>query len=76
MVEAEGSIVSLAPPNISCVDGTYDSVVGRIMNRDRKMAKNPRDSRRKNKLITGSHILININGGSDEMSGEVNRKIL
>ena len=40
------------------------------------MAKNSHDSRRKNEFIMGRRILININDGSDEVSGEVNRKIL
>ena len=62
--------------NRSCAYGTYNGEVGRIRNRDRKMAKNSHDSRRKNELIMGRLILININDGSDEVSGEVNRKIL
>ena len=40
------------------------------------MAKNLRDSRRKNELITSRRILININNRSDEGSGEVNNKII
>ena len=68
--------LGLAPPNRSCTDSTYNGEVGRIRNRDRKMAKNSHDSRRKNELIMGRRILININDGSDEVNGEVNRKIL
>ena len=49
---------------------------GRIRNRDRKMAKNSHDSRRKNELITSRRMLININNGSDEVSREVNSKII
>ena len=70
------SKLGLASLNRSCADGTHDSVIRRIRNRDRKMAKDPHDSRRKNELITGRCILININDGSDEVRGIVNRKIL
>ena len=64
------SKLGLALPNRSCVDGTHNGEVGRIRNRDRKMAKDPRDSRRKDELIIGRHILININDGSDEVNGK------
>ena len=70
------SKLGLAPPNRSYANGTHNSVVRRIRNRDRKMAKDPHDSRRKNELIMGHHILININDGSDEVRREVNRKII
>jgi len=60
----------------SCADGTHNGEVERIRNRDRKMAKDPHDSRRKDELIMGRCILININDGSDEVSGEVYKKIL
>ena len=46
------------------------------MNRDRKMAKYPCDSQRKYDLITGRHILININDRNDEVREEVNGEIL
>jgi len=68
--------LGLASLNKSYADGTHNSVIRRIKNRDRKMEKDPHDSRRKNELITGCCILININDGSDEVRGVVNRKIL
>ena len=58
------------------VDGTHGGEVGRIKNGDGKMAKGPRDSRRKDKLITGHCILIDIKDRNDEMRGEVYSKIL
>ena len=42
--------------------------------RDRKMAKDPHDSRRKNELVTGRHILIDIYEGYGEVRGKINRK--
>ena len=70
------SKLGLTSPNRSCTDGTYNGEVGRIRNRDRKMAKNSHDSRRKYELITSCCMLININNGSDEVSREVNSKII
>ena len=52
--------LGFAPPNESCADGTHDNVETRIRNKDRKMVKDLRDSRRKNELITGHHIVIDI----------------
>ena len=40
------------------------------------MVKKSRDSRRKNELITGRHILINIYKGEYKVRREVNREIL
>ena len=70
------SKLGLVLPNRSYVDGTHNYVIRRIRNRDGKMAKDLCDSRRKDELFTGRRTLININDGSDEVSGEVNRKIL
>ena len=44
--------LGLASSNRSCANGTHDDVIRRIRNRDRKMAKDPCDSQRKNELIT------------------------
>ena len=41
------SKLGLTLPKISCADGTHEGVIGRIRNRDRKMAKDPHDSQRK-----------------------------
>ena len=70
------SKLGLTPPNRSYTNGTYNSEVRRIRNRDIKMAKTPHDSRRKNELITGRCILIDINEGSNKVNGEVYIKIL
>ena len=68
--------LGLASLNKSYADGTYNGEVRRIRNRDGKMVKDPRDSWRKDELIMGCRILIDINDGSDEVRGELNRKIL
>ena len=43
-----------------CAGGTYDGEVRRLGIRDRGVANDPRDSRRKDKLIMGRHISISI----------------
>ena len=68
--------LGLTLSNKTDVDGTHCGEVGRIRNSDRKMAKDPRDSRRKNELISGCYILIKIKDRNDEVRGEVNGKIL
>ena len=40
------------------------------------MANDPRDSRRKDKLITGHRILVDIYKGENEMRGKVYSKVL
>ena len=70
------SKLGLAPPNRSYVDGTYNGVIRRIRNRDRKMVKDPRDNRRKNEFITGHCIPIDINDRSNEIKREINGEIL
>ena len=70
------SKLGLAPPNRTGIYGTHGSVVWRAMNGDGKMANDPRDTWRKNELITGCRILIDIKDRSDKVKGEVNRKIL
>ena len=47
-----------APSNGSYIYSTYICEVRRLKIEDRKMAKEPHDSRRKNELITSRHILI------------------
>ena len=68
--------LGLTPLNRTNVNGIHGGEVGRIRNGDGKMAKDSRDSRRKNELITGRYILIDIKDRSDEVRGEVNSKIL
>ena len=70
------SKLGLALPSKSYTDGTHDSIERRIRSKDRKMVKDPHDSRRKNELITGRHIPIDIYDRDNEMSGEVNREVL
>ena len=70
------SKLGFAPPNKSCADGTHDSIARIIRNKDRKMTKDPCDSLRKNEFIMGHHIPIDTYGRDNEMSGEVNRKVL
>ena len=59
------------PLNEIGVDGTHGGEVGKIRNGDGKMVKDPHDSRRKDELITGHCILIDIKDRSDEVRGEV-----
>ena len=59
----------LALSNRPCADGTHDSEVSELRIEDR-MVNDPRDSRRKDKLNTGRHILIDIYRGENEMRGE------
>ena len=51
-------------------------MVRRIRNGDREVAKDPRDSLRKDELIMGRHILIHIEDRCDEVRREVNREVL
>ena len=66
----------LSPSNGRYVNGPHDREVRRLGIGDRRMAKNPRDSRRENKFITGHYILIDIYKGEYEMRGKVNGKPL
>ena len=51
-------------------------VVRRVRNEDGEVAKDPRDSWRKNELITGCRIMIHIEDRCDEVRKEVNREVL
>ena len=57
-------------------NGTYDGEVKRLGIRDRGVANDPRDSRRKDKLITGRCISVNIHERENEMRGKVYSKDL
>ena len=57
------SELCLAPSNGSYIYGTHDRKVRRLRKGDRKMAKDLHYSRRKNKLITGHRIPIDIYKG-------------
>ena len=56
--------------NGHCVYGTHDREVCRLKIEDRRMAKNPRDSRRENKLIMGRCIFIDIYRKSIKWEGK------
>ena len=58
------------------VNDTHHEEMRRFRIGDKCVAKNPRDSRRENKLIMGRHILIDIYMGKFEMRGKVNSKSL
>ena len=64
------------PSNGSCIYGTQICEVRRLKIKDGKMAKEPRDSQRKNELTTGCRILIDIYKGEYEVKMEVYRDIL
>ena len=70
VVEAEGAIVCVwgclglnCAVLFSYVYGTHIQEVGRLRIEDGKMAKESRDSRRKNELITSHRVLIDIYKG-------------
>ena len=64
------------PLNGSGVNSTHEREVGRLRIGDKKMAKESHDSQRKDELITGCRILINIYKGEYKVRREVNREIL
>ena len=64
------------PLNGSDVNSTHEREVGRLRIGDKKMAKESHDSRRKDELITGCRILINIYKGEYKVRRKVNREIL
>ena len=68
------SKLSLTSSKRTGVNDTHGGVVRRYRNGDGKLAKDPRDTRKKDELITGRHILLE--DRSDEVRGEVKRKIL
>ena len=68
------SKLSLTLPNRTGFDETHGGVVRRNGNGNGKVAKDPRDSRRKDELIMGRRILIDIEDKSDEMRGEVKKE--
>ena len=68
--------LGLAQSNRHRVDGTHNGEVSRLRIGDKGVTNNPRDSRRKNKLITSCHILIDIYKGEYEVKGKVNSEVL
>ena len=57
--------LSKAVQNLNCsgVNGTHKREVGRLRIGDKKVAKEPYDSRRKDELIMSHHVLIDIYKG-------------
>ena len=70
------SKLSLTLPDKTSADGTYDVEKRRQRNQNVKVLKDSRDSRKKDKLITSSGILIHIYNRCDEVRGKVDGKIL
>ena len=70
------SKLGLAPLNKRRTDGTHDGEVRRLGIRSRKVANDPCDSKRKDKLITGRRILIDIYKRENEMRRKVYSKVL
>ena len=68
--------LGLTPPNRTNADGIHDGEARRVRNVDGEVVKDPHDSRRKDKLITGHRILIHINDRCDEVRGKVYKKVL
>ena len=66
--------MSLTPPNKTGVDDTHGGVVRRNRNGNGKVAKDSRDNRRKDELIMGRRIVIDIEDRSDEVRGEVKKE--
>ena len=65
------SKLGLAPSNRHRANGTHNGEMRRLGKRDKGAANDPRDSRRKDKLIIGRHISIDI----DERENEVRRGV-
>ena len=70
------SKLGLTLSNKHHADSIHDCEVSRLGIRDRGMANDPHDSKRKDKLITDHRILIDIYKGEYEMRGKVNGKVL
>ena len=61
----------LTPSNNSSVYGTHSTDGCKLRLGDRKIVENLRDSRRKNELITGRRIPIDIYKGENEVRGKI-----
>ena len=68
--------MGLTPLNKRRTDGAHDNEMSRLGIGDRGMANDLRDSRRKDELITGCRILIDIYKGENEIRGKVYSKVL
>ena len=65
--------LSLTPPDRTNADGTHDGEKRRERNINKEMLKDPHDSRRKDELIMGHRILIDIKDRSDEVDRKSTR---
>ena len=70
------SKLGLAPLNRCCTNGTHDGEMSRLEIMNRGVVNDPHDRRRKNKLITGLRISIDIHERENEMRGKVYSKVL
>ena len=70
------SKLSLTSSYRTGVNDTHGGVVRRNRNGVGKLVMDPRDSRKKDELIMGHYILLDNEDRSDEVRGEVKRKIL
>ena len=68
--------LGLTPSYSHRANGTHNCEVRKLGKRDKGVANDPHDSRRKNMLITGRCILIEIYKGKYEVRGKVNGKVL
>ena len=70
------SKLDLAPSNSTNVNGMHNGEMIRLRIGDKGVANDPRDSKRKDKFITGCHILIDIYKRENEMRRKVYSKVL
>ena len=68
--------LGLTPSNKHRIDGTHDGEISKLRIGDRGMVNDPRDNRRKDKLIMGCCIPINIHKGENEVRREVYSKVI
>ena len=68
--------LGLTPSNRRHADGTHDDEMSKLRIRNRGLANDPRDSRRKDKLIMGCRFSIDINERENEVRRKVYGKIL
>ena len=68
--------LGLTLSNGRATNGTHDGEVSRLRIGHKVMANDPHDSKRKNKLITGCCILIDVHKEEYEVRGKVSGKPL
>ena len=68
--------MGLTPSDGRAANRTHDGEMSRLRIGHRGMVNDPRDSKRKDKLIMGRRILIDIYKGEYEVRDKVNGKVL